>query len=43
MKGHIFTVIIIAAALGFIHAVKFVYNYYKLEEEVLDLRKRLGR
>lgn len=43
MKGHIFFIIIIAAALGFIHAAKFVYNHIKLEDEVLDLRRRLGR
>ena len=43
MKGHIFALVIIIAALGLVEASRFIYNKFKLEDEVTDLRRRLGR
>lgn len=43
LKGHLFALIIIIAALGLVEISKFVYNKFKLEDEVIDLRRRLGR
>lgn len=43
MKGHLFALVIIAAIIGIERVSKFIYNHFKLEDEVIDLRRRLGR
>lgn len=43
MKGHIFALAVIIAALGIVELLRFTYNKFKLEDEVTDLRRRLGR
>lgn len=43
MNGKLFALVIIIVGFGLIEVLKFVYNHFKLEEEILDLRRRLGR
>lgn len=43
MKGHLFGLIIIVAGFGLVEILKRTYNYFKLVDELKDLRRRLGR
>lgn len=43
MEGRLLALIIIVAIIGMIEVLRFIYNHIKLEDEVIDLRKRLGR